>query len=201
MEPMKIDKSLNLVAPITDDVNCYHSPISREVFELNYLILSATKAAIESKGVHYQMGSGPAVASLTLLDEARKDALDRGNFDEKAMEASGSDEEIPDISTAKALLGEIKRLTTVIVPGEEGFNVVPVSVAIAEGHIDADDWRETESELVFFTCHYHMAKKKSRAKLAHATASLLKGWTTSLSATDYIASLPTSTASDDTQKT
>lgn len=189
MEPMKIDASTNLVFPITDKINGYHVPISHEVFELNYRILSATKAAIESKGVHYQMGSGPQVATLTLLDEATKDAIERGDVDEN---------EIPDISDAHALLGEIKRLTTVMVPGNEGYNIIPVNLAVTEGEFDKEDWSEALSALVFFTCHYYMVKKRNRISLATATALLLGGSITSLSAMAFTESLPTSTIKDDT---
>ncbi len=189
---MKIDEATNLVVPIAEGINCYHVPISREVFELNYLILSATKSAIGSKGIHYEMQSGPQIASLTLMDEARKEAVERGDVDDEGVE---------NVKPAKALLAEIKRLTTVIVPGEDGFNVVPVNLAISEGHIDEEDWREAESALVFFTCYYAMAKRSKRSKLANATASLLLGSMTSLTATAYAGSLQTSMKGGDTQIT
>jgi len=86
---------------------------------------------------------------------------------------------------ATALLAEIKRLTTILVPGENGFAVTPVSAALSSGAIDKEDWSEVESALVFFTCHYVMAKKRDREKMASATASLLMGSMTPLSATDY----------------
>jgi hypothetical protein len=187
---MKIDSDLNLVVNVRSDekgnwlIYGYHTPISRQIFEANYRVLAATKSALASKGVHYQMDAGPRIAGLVLLDEAARDAREIGNVD---MDGK------PIIDGAIALLADIKRLTMVLVPTDAGWQSRPVDVAISAGQIDAEEWKEVESSIVFFTCHYCLAKKSERQTMARATASVLNGQSTSLSVTEYANSLTTST--------
>jgi hypothetical protein len=198
---MKIDEKRHLVLPVVTDrvttkqdgkdvteevvrIYAYHSPISREVFEANYRILAATKSALAAKGSHYLMSSGPRIAALTLKDEGRKDAVDRGLFDE---DGNPQDEGTP------ALFAEIKRLTTILCPGPNGWDLLPVDTAISAGKIDSEDWEEVASSIVFFCCHYAMARKADRETVARGTASLLGSSITSSNPTEFVASLPTST--------
>ncbi|WP_244116435.1 hypothetical protein [Burkholderia gladioli] len=179
---MQINEAMNLVVPIVSDesgvrVWGYHTPISRQVFEANYRVLAATKAALASQGSYYLMDAGPRVAALTLRDEGARQAEARG----------GKDEATP------ALLAEIHRLTMVLVPTAAGWDLQPVESAIASGKMDAEDWSEAESGIVFFTCICALASKADRKNHASGTASLLKGSITSLSPTEFAASLPKST--------
>lgn len=173
---MKLNEKLNLVLPVGDR-QAYHTPISREVFEANYRILAATKAAVSSKGIYYQMDAGPRIAALALKDEAKKDAEERGD----------------EFDSAKALVEEIKRLTMILCPSERGWDMLPVDAAISAGHIDLDDWREAESAIVFFTCLWSLAAKTDKPKVATATAGLLKASTTPLTPSEFVASLLDST--------
>jgi len=204
---MKINEKRNLALPIvTENVTkkiegkdvtesvvrvwAFHSPVSREVFEANYRILAATKSALASKGSHYLMTSGPRIAALTLKDEGRKDAAERGSFDK---DGNIVDEETP------ALLSEIKRLTMILCAGANGWDMLPVDTAISAGKIDSEDWEEALSSIVFFICHYAMARKADRETTARATASLLGASITSSSITEYLASLQTSTPAEPTR--
>lgn len=204
---MKINESLNLVVPLVSErvtrivdgkevaedvvrVHGYHIPISREVFEANYRILAATKAYLYSNGAQFLMVSGPRIASLTLRDEARKDAVQRGDVDKDGK---------PSEAAADALLQEIKRLTTILAPGAQGWEPIPVDSAIQRGIIDAEDWREAESSLVFFTFQSALATKAERTGTTKATASLLKAVSTSSSLMEFAASLPTSTSDAPTE--
>lgn len=180
-----INDALNLVIPVRSndsgvEIYAYHTPISREVFEANYRPLAAAKSALSAKGVYYMMDAGPKIAALTLKDEGKKDAQEQGDAGDGGV---------------SALLGEIKRLTMILAPSGGTWNMLPVDGAIAQGIIDADEWSEAESAIVFFTFHSALSRKAERARVATATASVLKGWSTSSSATEYIASLPTSTSS------
>ncbi|CDY79480.1 hypothetical protein BGLT_02261 [Caballeronia glathei] len=195
---MKINEKRHLVLPIVTDlvtkkvegkdvteevvrIYAHHTPVSREVFEANYRILAATKSALASKGSHYLMSSGPRIAALTLRDEGKKDAAARGSFDEQGRVV---DEETP------AFFAELKRLTMVLCPGQQGWDMLPIDAAIGAGKIDAEDWEEVASSLVFFTCHYAMARKADRETTANGTASLLGSSISSLAPTEFIASLP-----------
>jgi len=186
---LQLTETLNLAVPmISDDhgtrIWAYHTPIPKEVFEANYRVLCATQAALASKGAHYQVGAGPRIASLALRDEGLRDAEERGYLD-----SGGS---AVDRHT-QALLAEIKRLTLVLVPTNNGWENMPVNAAIAEHKIDEEDWSEAESLIVFFTCHYAMSKKASKEKTAKATASVIGASITSLLPMDFAASLPSST--------
>lgn len=172
---MKVTENLNLALPV-GDAQAFHTPISREVFEMNYRILAATKASLASKGIQYQMLSGPMIATLTLLD------------------ASKDDSESED--KARALLAEIKRLTMILVPSANGYDMIPVDAAINRGVIDSDEWREVESSLVFFTCHSALSTKKDRNGLITAMATLLNGVKTSLDITAFAGSSQMSTATE-----
>lgn len=183
-----INEALNLVLPARADekgvlIYAYHSPISREVFEANYRFLAATKAALASKGVIYMMDAGPRIASLTFKDEARRDALERGDVDAKGN---------PNEDHMHAFLAEILRLTTILAPSANGYQTIPVDAAIAQNLLDEEEWMETESSIVFFTFNYWLSRKSTRSQLASATASVLKASVTSLSAMEFIASLQTS---------
>lgn len=186
---IQINEAMNLVVPVVSDdtdvkVWAYHTPISRQVFEANYRVLAATKAALMSKGSLYMMDSGPRIAALTLRDEGLREAEARGRFDAKGQVV---DEATP------ALLAEVRRLTMVLVPTTNGWDLLPIESAVAAGKIDEEDQAETESAIVFFTCICALASKAERKVHAHSTASLLKGSITSLSPLEFSASLPTST--------
>lgn len=194
---MHLDENLTAVFPviterITEKVDgkdvhedvvrvwAYHTPISRAVFDQNFRLLAATKSALASKGAHYLMSAGPRIAALTLKDEGSRDAESRGRFDDNGN--------VRDDET-KAFFGELRRLTTILCPGPSGWDMLPVDAAIAQEKIDAEDWQEVESAIVFFCCHVSMAKKVDRARIAQATASLLSASTTPLPLSEYLVSL------------
>lgn len=184
---MKLNDQLNLVVPIRQEgvqISGYHTPISREVFEANYRLLAAVKAQLAGKGIHYQMDSGPRIAAMVLRDEGRADAEARGDLDDAGKPRDGG---------ANALIAEITRLTTIIAPTADGWEPLPVRNAIDRNLIDAEEWDEALSALVFFTCHYALGKKSERPRIVEATASILNASTTPLSLSVYLASLPKST--------
>ena len=179
---MQITDSLNLALSFGDGLTAFHIPVDRAVYEANYAVINATKAALSRKGIHYQMGSGPRIANLVLKDEGLKDAAERDSVDAKG---NAVDERTP------ALLEEIKRLTTILAPGANGYENLPVDVAIAQGKMDAEDWSELEASIVFFMCHVMPAKKANRASIAKATASVISGSIESSPITAFSASLQT----------
>ncbi len=167
---MYVNDDLNLVLTIKQDdnehplVTAYHTPISRAVFESHYSILAATKSKLASKGTIYMMDSGPRIAAMTLRDEAKDDERPKDT----------------------ALLAEIKRLTMIVSQGSEPL---PVDSAIASGIIDDEEWQDTLSEIVFFTCLYALAKKAEKSRIADAIASVLNASITASPLTEYASSL------------
>lgn len=204
-----IDENLNVVLPVVTErvttktkvkegdkeiekdvsenvvrVYAYHTPVSKAVFDANYRMLAATKSALASKGQHYLVTSGPRIAALTLKDEGYRDAEIRGRIDDNGQVR---DDDTP------AFLAELKRLTNILCPSASGWEMLPVDAAIAQEKIDIEDWEETLSAIVFFTCQWSMAKKSDRIRMGKATASLIGASTTSSPLSQFAASLPSLT--------
>ena len=188
---MKIDPALNLVLPIRENpadeevlLWAYHAPLSREAFESSYRIIAAAKHMIWGDGVEYAYSSGQYVATLALKDAGRIDAVKYGLPEDVSIEEGG---------TAAALLAELKRLTSVLVPSENGWEMLPTEIALTKNVITAEEWREAERQIVFFTCSSFMCQAKSRPIMIPRFASVLGGSTTSLPPMDFAASCTTST--------
>lgn len=160
----------------------YHTPVSRDVFEANYRAIAAANMTLFSKGIGFAAESGPIIGTLALRDAARADAIENG------LELEGD--------PATPVLAEIKRLTMILAPSAQGYDTVPVDVALSRHVIDAEDWKEAESSIVFFTCGSWMARREKRDVKKSALASVLKGSITSLGPTEFAASLATSTKTE-----
>lgn len=184
---MQINGDLRLVLPLRAAENgdvlawAYHTPISTQVFEANYRVLAATKAALFAQGARYAFEVGAQIAGLRLRDEGRKDAAEQGN-----VGADGT----PQDAAVPALLAEIQRLTMVALPGAAGWEATPVGVALQRGALDADDWREAESGIVFFTSLWHLTARAKRPQIGGMAASMQGGSLVSLPLTEWTASLP-----------
>jgi len=153
----------------------HSTPISYEVFELNYRLISRAYAAILENGAQFMDIVGPKTAAISLREAGRILYADERDPAERA----------------EALMREIKRLTTIVVKNESGYQPVPFAAAVDRKMITTPDAREVESAIVFFTVAWLMLPRLMRANLCRATL----GWggqTSSLSATDFIASLRTS---------
>ena len=102
---MRINKALNLVIPVDWEMGgqifVHSTPISREVFEQYFLVISKTFAAIFSQGLGAV--AGPRIAYLML----KKTAEDMGLWAGPAGVGAG-------------LMNEMIRLSNVIMPDEKG---------------------------------------------------------------------------------
>jgi hypothetical protein len=170
--PKDASKTVTVSEPL---VWAYHTPIGREVFEVNWRIIGSAYATLFDDP-RYSGSAGVRIATLALKDAAK--------IDDSGLDLSG------------ALLSEIKRLTMIIAPNATGFGPVPVDMAIENKIIDSDDWAEVESALVFFTCAYSMAPRSRQERVATALAPALRGSISPLQAMDFAASLPTSTPAE-----
>ena len=174
---MQVNAALNLVFPIRTDsdgnpiVYAYHTPISREVFEANYRVIADTQVLISGKG-----RIGISIATLALKDAAAQYAREQGlDF-----------QSVP-------LLADVRRLTQVLAPGSNGYAPMPVDVALQTQVIDADEWAEAESAIVFFSCAFSLVPKNAREGLANALASVMKGSITSSTPSAFSSSLQLAT--------
>jgi len=173
---MKIDKRLNLVVQVEtgEGVIYVHStPVSREVFEQYFLVISKTFAAIISEGLSFI--SGPRVAALML----KKIATEAGVWEGRDGVSNG-------------LMAEIRRLSNVVIPSETGWRTVPLQDAIDKKLLDEADVAEVEGLITFFICASAMSRKNEIRSVLERMA-LWGSSITSLNSTEFAASLPTST--------
>jgi hypothetical protein len=178
---VQLNSELNLVFPIrfADDgtplMYAYNTPISTEVFQANYRILAAVNAEIWKKGIN-NAAAFATVANLMLLDVAKVDALQWGTED-----------------MGKAFLAEIQRLSYILAPGANGFEMLPINVAIERKVIDQEDWNEAESAIIFFTSGWSMLPRAVRLPFAKRMTLHIGGSITPLPPLEWVKSLPRST--------
>jgi hypothetical protein len=173
---LSINRKLNLVIDIEGDQGPMHVhsvPIGRATFERYYYPIARAFAEIY-KG---QLGvfSGPRVAYLTL----REIAQNTETWDGPAGVKNG-------------LVGEIRRLTNVAVPGPAGWQTLMYDDAVKEGRITEDDDAEVMNALVFFTLASSMHNHNDRPKVLKTFLGFWGGSLTSLNSTEFAASLATS---------
>jgi len=173
MAEAKLNRKLNLVLTVETDKGVVHihtTPISRAVFEENFLVISKAFSAIFVNEVGPM---GPRIAALLLKQEAEK----LGTWDK----------------VQQSLVAEVYRLTIVIAPGPNGWETMPYNVAKQRGILDEDQAAEAENCIMYFIC---ASSVQTRGELAKATDFLKILWsaqTTLLNSTEYTRSLPMST--------
>ena len=178
---IRVDEKLNIVISVADEDGqpafyVYSAPISREVFEANFRILSLTYAEITGQDSSY-LSVGIRCAALTLKDVAASEAARKGR------QGDGG---------AAALLAEIKRLTTILAPSQGGWDTLPVPDAVRSGVLTDEEWSEVESAIVFFTGAYWLAPGRRRKEVVTALCSMLGWQATSSLPSEFAAGLPTS---------
>lgn len=131
---MKIDKRLNLVIEVEREdggvMHVHHMPVSREVFEQNFELLSRSILSL------YAQEMTPAACSRMVYYKIKQLA-----------------EEVPAFKTrGTALLLEIWRLTNVLVPTDRGFETLPFDMVMKDRSImSEDDVAEVQNYICFFT--------------------------------------------------
>lgn len=193
---MRLDKKLNLVLPLDYGGRAFYvhaAPVSREVFESNFMIISKTFARIHAEGL--SSIAGPRIAYLMLRAIAQED----GAWDGPT-------------GVNMSLVAEIVRLTNFVMPGERGWETIPFQSALDEKKIDDEDRSEVLNALVFFTVASAMypardlyttkdqTTGKERVGILSFALSLWGGQTSSSNCTEFAASLPTSTPGGGTGK-
>lgn len=182
-----LDKTLNLIIRLDDDQGkarafIHSAPIARQVFEQYFLVIAQTWADMVSRG--FLANAGPRVAALMLRDIAQQ----RNEWDGQAGVANG-------------LMAEIRRLTSVVYPSDQGWQSVTLHHAItqvgAEGApLTEDDVGEAESRIVFFIVASAMALSAQREAILSVSGRVWRFRVERLSCTDLIDSLRTSRAAD-----
>ncbi len=170
---MKISRNLNLIIPVrTEKGNGWNhaTPISKEVFKEHFFILSKTFSAIFSEGLG--VVAGPRIACLML----ERISSDMNIWDgEKGVR--------------NTLVNEIIRLANLVYPAEgKGYDTIPLDMALERGIVEFDD---VAGELVFFTCVSSINTPEQTEQMMLAVSGMWNSRISSLSLTEWIASLPT----------
>ncbi|HFT9206460.1 hypothetical protein [Escherichia coli] len=170
---MKISRNMNLIIPVrTEKGNgwIHATPISKEVFKEHFFILSKTFSAIFSEGLG--VVAGPRIACLML----ERISSDMNIWDgEKGVR--------------NTLVNEIIRLANLVYPVEgKGYDTLPLDMALERGIVEFDD---VAGELVFFTCVSSINTPEQTEQMMLAVSGMWNSRTSSLSLTEWIASLPT----------
>lgn len=181
MAPVTINKKLNLVLPVETDTGkiWVHSvPISKEVFESNYLLLTKTLANMYANGIGPAFG--PRIARLALKDVAKE----------------MNDEE--DISVP--LVNEIHRLTNFLMPSTNGagWQTIPFPEVVQKKLVDDVILSEVENAVIYFIVASAVHLK---SELQMALQGLKTNWKAqfiSSTVTEYGNSLTTSTPQETT---
>lgn len=170
---MKLDpKTLNLIVPVETEsgetVYVHSMPIRRETFKRFFLVLSKTLNELYAQGL--QGVAGPRVAGLML----QKVAEDLGAWDD----------------VQNGLINEIRRLSNVQVLGPDGWKSLPLHDCLIKGILTEEEVEEAEGFIVFFTCIWHVHKKKEVSEFLRPMRIMWGTSTTSLNVSEYRASLP-----------
>ena len=175
---MHINRQMNIVVPLErgeTTVYIHSTPISEDVFDNYWRVLAAAHARLFSEGLG--VVSGPRVALRMVRDVAKE----RNVWDGPEGVQNG-------------LMNEVRRLSNAFVPGATGWVTLPQQEAVSNGTLTAEESREAENILVFFTLVSLLNKKQQVPGLLKAAGDLWGFATTSLNSTDYAASLPILTA-------
>ena len=175
---ISINRRLNLVLPIELDENhkiYFHStPIGKEVFEANYMLMTRTLANLYANGIGPSMS--PRVARLAMRDTARE-------MDDQT-----------DVS--QNLMNEIERLTTVIMPSTNGSGwiTLPYFEVKNKKLVDEQILMEVENAIVYFIVASALHLRSELQLAYQGLIGIWKAETTSSGSMEYMRSLPTSTA-------
>ena len=92
------------------------------------------------------------------------------------------------------LLGEVKRLTNVVVPAAAGggWSTLPLEIAVAQNIVKPGDYREVMQAIVFFICNSAEAPPRARKPILTFLFSPFGAEITSLNSTEFAGSLRTS---------
>jgi hypothetical protein len=181
---MLVDRKLNMVFPVDCDGGPYyvHSmPIGRETFERYHLVIA--KVFTQFYAAKINVVAAPKVAALMLKDAAVR----MGIWD---------DAPTGELGVGRGLMGEIRRLSNVVMPTATGWGTIPLEEAISRNLLTPDDLAEVEGAIVYFTVASSMHRKADLSGIMIGVDSLWGTKTSRSTLSEFSGSLPTSTETD-----
>lgn len=191
---MRITRSLNLTFPVITDqgeVWVHSTPISRDIYHSYFDLIAQTVAQIHARGLNFV--AGPSIAAMML----RKIAETSGRLADTDTQ----------LGVENGLIGEMKRLTNVAVPGPQGgWTTIPYVEAVRRELFDDAMQDAIEGGVVFFICLslIHGWQRERLLAVLSISGLLSSGgipsvWraqVTSLNSTEFANSLPISTETE-----
>lgn len=187
---VKIDKKLNLVTNITREdgsiVYLHVTPFPYEVVEEHCLLLGN----LFTNFISQVGGLGAARVAAMML---RKKLKREQDLNAESGQQGQQGQQGPTI------VDEIQRLTSVIWNDGGAWKTTSFDVAMKQGIISPDEYREVEGEVVFFMVSSAIQKAQLIAPTVGAVIGMYGGQLESLSVTAFRDSLQTSNPPGDTQ--
>ncbi len=183
---MRINRKLNVVFTVEGgerDILVHAAPIAYEVFKRYFFTITKTYAAIMENGPDYTVRMGPRVARMML---------------ERIAKADGAWDGVDGVENG--LVTEIRRLTNVLLPMDNGWDLIPYHDAVEKTIISEEDADELENAIVFFTVVSAAPRPKDAQEMVEMAFGIWGAETTYSNATDYLNSLPISTLAEPTGK-
>lgn len=186
---VKIDKKLNLVTNITRDdgsiVYLHVTPFPYEVVEEHCLLLGN----LFTNFISQVGGLGAArVAAMMLRKKLQREQELRDEANQQAP-----------TQQAPTIVDEIQRLTSVVWNDGGTWKTASFEVAMKQGIISPDEYREVEGEVVFFMVSSAIQKAHLIAPTVGSVIGMFGGQLVSSSVTAFRDSLLTSNPPTDTQ--
>ncbi|HFQ7884114.1 TPA: hypothetical protein ACHS9P_000463 [Enterobacter roggenkampii] len=187
---MKIDKKLNLVTNITREdgsiVYLHVTPFPYEVVEEHCLLLGN----LFTNFISQVGGLGAArVAAMMLRKKLQREQELREEANQQAQQAQ----------RAPTIVDEIQRLTSVVWNDGGNWKTASFEVAMKQGIISPDEYREVEGEVVFFMVSSAIQKAHLIAPTVGSVIGMFGGQLVLSSVTAFRDSLLTSNPPTDTQ--
>ncbi len=187
---VKIDKKLNLVTNITREdgsiVYLHVTPFPYEVVEEHCLLLGN----LFTNFISQVGGLGAArVAAMMLRKKLKREQELRDEANQQAQQAQW----------APTIVDEIQRLTSVVWNDGGTWKTASFEVAMKQGVISPDEYREVEGEVVFFMVTSAIQKAHLIAPTVGSVIGMFGGQLVSSSVTAFRDSLLTSNPPTDTQ--
>ncbi|ELN9580805.1 hypothetical protein R0D63_003607 [Enterobacter roggenkampii] len=187
---MKIDKKLNLVTNITREdgsiVYLHVTPFPYEVVEEHCLLLGN----LFTNFISQVGGLGSArVAAMMLRKKLKREQELMDEANQQAQQAQ----------QAPNIVDEIQRLTSVVWNDCGAWKTASFEVAMKQGIISPDEYREVEGEVVFFMVTSAIQKAHLIAPTVGSVIGMFGGQLVSSSVTAFRDSLQTSNPPTDTQ--
>ena len=187
---VKIDKKLNMVTNITREdgsiVYLHVTPFPYEVVEEHCLLLGN----LFTNFISQVGGLGAArVAAMMLRKKLQREQELRDEANQQAQQAQ----------QAPTIVDEIQRLTSVVWNDGGAWKTASFEVAMKQGIISPDEYREVEGEVVFFMVTSAIQKAHLIAPTVGSVIGMFGGQLVSSSVTAFRDSLQTSNPPTDTQ--